>query len=168
MIQRRPLLWGIVITALALLNLWRWWPARGVAQGRSSVGPNLDLPATSIPSQRLLKRDLFTTRQAAVASARPPQVQVRLVPPTPVPAATLPDGSVMEATGGYRLLGVATREGQSQALIARGDQLFQLKPGDDLEGRYQVGNIDGEEVHLTEKQTGNTLKLHLWEEGTKP
>ena len=170
MIHRQPWLWGGLIVVLGLLNLWRWFPS-GSGMGRG-LGPraNLDLPEPSGHEERTVRRDLFQSQAAPAAVRRaPPQVQVRLVPATAAPTIpALADGSVMEAGGGYRLLGIATREGASQALIARGDQLFQLKPGDDLEGRYKVGEIEDEEVHLTENGTGNTLKLHLWEEGNKP
>ena len=60
-------------------------------------------------------------------------------------------------------MGTVSRDGKSQALIGQGSQLFQVAPGDSVANQYQVESITESEVYLTDKQSGNTLKLRIWD-----
>ncbi|GEM_PF-1619512 len=171
MFRKSPALWISAIAILVLLNLVRWAPSllrgKGVL-GRQAGWMHLDFPEPLEAGDMNVGRDLFAlgTRPPGAKAAR----RVAKAAPTPLPAASptpsSPDGSVLEAAGGYRLMGVVSRGDSSQALIGRGTQLFQVGPGDSLEDRYQVGTITENEVYLTDKQTGNNLKLRIWDQAT--
>ena len=173
MLKKNPLLWGSLVVLLAALNLAKWmpalWPSRASKEkAGASFGLALEFPSGVQEGEKTVHRDLFTlgsrggsaagVRRARKAAA-PAAVQTG---PTPTPTFVFPDGSLREAAGGYRLMGVVSRGGQSKALIGKGDQLFQLGSGEDLEGLYQVENIGDDEVYLTDKRTGNSLRLHIW------
>lgn len=170
MFRKKPVLWISVIGILALLNLARWVPVlwkENLSTGREdSQWLKLDFPEPLNTEDQKIRRDLF----ALVPSGNTPVKRVvrAAAEPTPAesPTPSFPDGSVMEAAGGYRLMGVVSREGFSQVLIERGTQLFQAGPGDNLEDRYQIQSITQDEVYLTEKATGNTLKLRIWDSTT--
>ena len=74
----------------------------------------------------------------------------------------------MELSGGVHLLGVVFQGGKGLALLGKGEETFQVGVGDDINGLYRVDSIDQDEVYLTEKSTGNTLKLHIYDPGVKP
>src|SRR5665213_58189 len=170
MLKKKPLLWTSIILALIILNLWKWLPTWGKANalpvGFIDVkGLSLNIPLGLEDGEKTVHRDLFVLGPLGRTGSA---VKTRLTPvrlfPTPIssPMAT-PDGSVLEVEGGYRLMGMVERDGKSQALIGKGSQLFQVGIGDDLEGHYQVHSITNDEVYLTETQTGNTLKLRMWD-----
>lgn len=173
MIRKYPYLWGGLILALLALNLWRYLPAWGgkaKGPGASAAGLALEFPQGP-EGEAPLRRNLFDFGAAPSHVSRPRKAAPVAALPTPLvtPTPSAPDGSVAEAAGGYRLLGVISRDGRSQALVGKGDQLFQVGRGDDIEGRYHVVSIDENEVYLTEKQTGNNLKLRIWDsQGATP
>ncbi|MGH7739113.1 MAG: hypothetical protein ACREL1_03095 [bacterium] len=167
-LSRKKIALGIsVIGLLVLLNLARWAP-EWLRTKNSMVGAplgwmRLDFPRPLKEADLKVRRDLFVlepSREAPVFRRR--VVQVRPTP-VPLPTAVSVDGTVQEAAGGYRLMGVVSKGGSSEALIGRGTQLFQVRAGDDLEGRYKVQSVGENEVYLTENQTGHSLKLGIWD-----
>ncbi len=169
MFRKNPVLWISVVGLLVLLNLFHWAPSlwKGkIAPGREAAGwMRLDFPEPLEKGDQKVVRDLFALGSRPLESNRVRRVARAAPVPTPAasPTPSFPDGSILEAAGGYRLMGVVSRENSSQALIGKGTQLFQVGPGDSLEDRYQVQSITENEVYLTEKQTGNTLKLRIWD-----
>ena len=175
MLKKNPVLWGSLIFLLVILNLWKLLPAlRRTAQGSGiSGGLRLDFPFARSESEKSVHRDLFALGSSPPASPRAHSkgnIAPRAVSsPVPAPKPSSASGTVVEISGGYRLMGVVSREGKSQALIGKGEQLFQVAPGDELEGRYRVQSIGENEVYLTEKVTGNNLRLRIWDQqGDKP
>jgi len=175
MLAKKLLVWIFVILVLVILNLWKWLPTLGKGSSLSLgsvniAGLSLNIPSGLEDGEKTVHRDLFALGPLDKAGGRANRMKltpVRLFP-TPIssPMAT-PDGSVLEVEGGYRLMGIVERDGKSLALIGKGSQLFQVGLGDDLEGHYQVHSITDDEVYLTETQTGNTLKLRMWDQNTK-
>jgi hypothetical protein len=176
MFKKKPVLWSSLVGLLVILNLVKWLPS--LWQGKATkgtapvLGLELDFPSGPLEGEGSLHRDLFALGSLPSGNIKRPKARKTQVPdqtpPSPTPTFTFPDGSLREIAGGYRLMGVVSRGGQSQALIGKGDQLFQLGPGEDLEGQYQVQKITDSEVYLTEKQTGNSLRLRIWDDqGTK-
>ncbi len=172
MFRKNRLLWISAVGFLVLLNLVRWAPVlwKGkIMEGRETSGwMRLEFPDPLDPEDQKVQRNLFALGSRPPESRRVKRIVRVVTVPTPAasPTPSFPDGSVLEAAGGYRLMGVVSREGFSQALIGRGTQLFQVGPGDNLEDRYQVQSITQDEVYLTEKPTGNTLKLRIWDSTT--
>ncbi|HTC19429.1 MAG TPA: hypothetical protein VK859_01180 [bacterium] len=176
MLKKRPILWISLVGVLVLLNLIKWLPSiwqDRAAKGTAPVlGLELDFPSGPLQGEGSLHRNLFALGSLPSNNMKRTKVKKTKIPtqtqPSPTPTFAFPDGSLREIAGGYRLMGVVSRGGQSQALIGKGDQLFQLGPGEDLEGQYQVEKITDSEVYLTEKQTGNSLRLRIWDDqGTK-
>jgi len=177
MIKKHPMIWGTLIALLLLLNLVKWLPflrggGSGIGKGDSAAGLSLPFPSgAGVEASR--HRDLFAFGIPSSSGHHPSRSRSGVFPqaspvPTPVPLTPAPSGGSADA-GGYRLLGVVSRNGQNQALLGKGEQLIQVGRGDEVEGLYRVESIGENEVYLTEKQTGNTLKLHIWDsQGDKP
>ena len=167
--KNKTLIGVTLIVVLIVLNLWHWLPRfksnTSFAGPTSTGGLTLNFPAPLADEDKVVHRDLFATGSLGQPlHSRPvkkPTVIVLLPVYTPTPSS--PDGSVGEA-GGYRLLGVVSHGGQIQALIGKGEKTFPVLKGDVIEGVYEVLSITESEVYLTEKQTGNTLKLHIWDQ----
>src|SRR5579859_1724857 len=139
---KRSVFLGLAIGILVLLNLWKWLPSlkgrNGLSRGSAMTGLQLNFPLPAEGEEKAVRRDLFSLAlpQKHVL-VRIPRVVVHLEPsPQPTPLGLAPDGSILEASGGYRLMGMASREGKTQALIGKSDQVYQVKPGDDIDGRY--------------------------------
>ncbi len=166
--RKKTILWISAVGLLALLNVIRWapvlWKGKGVENRGNSGWMRLDFPSPQDPAERKVRRDLFAFGPSAIPD-RPKQMAKAT--PIPAPQSSLalsfPDGSVMEAAGGYRLMGVVSRGGSSQALVGCGNQLFQVGPGDSLGDGYQVQSIGENEVILAEKPAGGTVKLRIWD-----
>lgn len=164
------MVWGSIIFVLVLLNLWKWLPRwkedRGFSDKSVLTELTLNFPDALEPDEQAIHRDIFAFGSSNSASGlvrvRPTKnkavpIIFKIFTPTPSPT----NGSLTEMTAGYRLLGMLSRGGQSLALIGKGDQTFQVKAGDEIDGFYRVQSITESEVYLTEKQTGNTLQLHI-------
>lgn len=170
MIKKYPYFWSALVVVLILLNLWKWLPSfktsgSAFAKQGNSTGLVLDFPSPSGDEEKAVHRDLFALGEAASAP-RERRSTVKAAAPAPVLAAATPLATptpMNEVAGGYRLMGVVFREGKSQALLGKGDQLLQLMVGDEIETRYRVESISDNEVDLTDKQTGNSLKLLIWD-----
>jgi hypothetical protein len=174
MFKKRPFLWISLVGVLVLLNLIKWlpslWPGKASKGTAPVLGLELDFPSGLLEGERDPRRNLFALGPLPSGNTKRPKVRKAPVQtePSPTPTFAFPDGSLREIAGGYRLMGIVSRGGQSQALIGKGDQLFPLGPGEELEGQYRVEKITDSEVYLTEKQTGNSLRLRIWDDqGTK-
>jgi hypothetical protein len=171
MFKKKPVLWISLAGVLMLLNLVKWLPVLLQNKGpKASAGGAanlvLDFPSGAQEGKGDDHRDLFalgpsTSGHLKRRMAKKAQVQTQ---PSPTPTFAFPDGSLREIAGGYRLMGVVSRGDQSKALIGKGDELFQLGPGEELGGLYQVEKITQSEVYLKEKQTGNSFRLRIWDE----
>jgi hypothetical protein len=173
MIKKHPYIWAGVIGLLVLLNLVRWIPAVWNSPNPSKkmqVGLlELNFSPPLSDGEKKVHRDLFSAVDSISPGVNPKPKSLgkgkaqgpSLPGPTPTPSSV--DGSVAEISGGYRLMGTVSRGGKSQALIGQGSQLFQVAPGDSLADQYQVRSITESEVYLTDKLSGNTLKLRIWD-----
>jgi hypothetical protein len=174
--KRKTALGISFILILAILNLWKWLPVSGGKKSlnnrEASFGLVLNFPSAAAEEDKTMRRNLFALGSSSPSGHRHGSGKTKNLPasvstvPTLVASPVFPDGSVLEVAGGYRLMGIASREGKNHALIGKGDQLFQVGVGDNIESQYQVQNITEGEVYLTEKQTGNTLKLRIWDQGS--
>jgi len=174
MFQKHPFIWASLVGILVLLNLWKWLPGFGAQKNRDGRNLDktrlaLDFPEVSGDKEGSILRDPFSVAASPSSARRRRTVAKRTGPPvlpTPLPTAMglAADGSVLEAEGGYRLMGIVSRQGKSQALIGKGDRLFQVGLGESLEETYEVRNITQNEVFLVRKQTGATQKLRIWEQ----
>ncbi len=168
MLRKNPVPWISAVGLLALLNLIRWapviWKGTGMDNRENSGWMRLDFPAPLDAEDQKIRRNLFALGPSESPSHPNRIMKAASIPaPQASPTPSFPDGSVMEAAGGYRLMGVVSRGSSSQALIGRGNQLFQVGPGDSLEDRYQVQSIGENEVTLTEKPAGSAVKLRIWD-----
>ncbi|HVM33096.1 MAG TPA: hypothetical protein VMU88_08180 [bacterium] len=148
--DKKRMAWGAgLVLVLALLNLWRWMPAFAAHQTTHGPGApgELDLlfPQGTTAEERTSRRDLFSFAALPAAPSRPKP---------PAPAAPPPDFPL-------RLLGVVIQHGHSRALIGKGDQLFEVEAGDDLDGDYRVRGINDQEVSLWDRRSGGEVTLAI-------
>lgn len=166
--KNKPLMGLLLIVVLVLLNLWHWlprWKSNPVFAAKSSSGElTLNFPAPLEDEEKIVHRDLFAIGYVSLVHHLMKKSRVITLLPLFTPTPSTADGSVAEVNGGYRLLGVVSRGGQIRALIGKGEQTFSVVKGDEIEGVYQVLSVTDSEVYLTEKQTGNTLRLHIWDQ----
>lgn len=100
----------------------------------------------------------------AVAKAAPP---VPPVPPPPTPEElaqqqeALRRKQLMEQMTQYRYLGYANQHGVQKAFLGKGRELYILREGDTLDGKFQVVLIEATSVKLlnAESKLETTLKL---------
>lgn len=169
MSRKKAFLGGILIALLALLNLLHWGPILWKGKELSSKAPlgwmRLDFPEPLEGKGQKIHRDLFSlgNRAPGTVLARRPVKPAPVPTPAGVPTPFFPDGSVMEAEGGYRLMGVVSRGGKSRALVGQDKLLLQVGEGDGLGDRYLVLAVAQNELDLKDKPTGNTVKLRIWD-----
>lgn len=64
----------------------------------------------------------------------------------------------------YRYLGFLTRDGDRKAFLGKGRELYVIRLGDKLEGKFLVAAIDSETVKLRETQSSLEATLQLKKE----
>lgn len=110
----------------------------------SGSGRNIFLPPGAEPT-------------VAVAKIPTPVATGRYVPPTPVNMGPPPPPPI-----DLRFFGTSTRrDGQRQAFLLRGDDVFVASTGDIVSRRYRVGAITLTGVEITDLTTNNTQRLPM-------
>jgi hypothetical protein len=121
---------------------------------RHTDGPQSVAPLR--PVERPTVRPNSGSRNPFSFDTRPPEPIVSSFSPPPV-VETRP----REERPLFTLIGMA-EEGETRTAIISGlDQLFLVKVGDMVTGRYQVAAIGTEAVELTDLSGGTTLRLAL-------
>lgn len=88
--------------------------------------------------------------------ARRPEPIASNLPPPPIV-----DSGPREERPLFTLIGMAEEGGARTAIISGLDQLFLVKVGEMVTGRYQVAAIGADAVELTDLSSGTTLRLAL-------
>jgi hypothetical protein len=97
--------------------------------------------------------DPFALPERPRAPRTAPAAAQTPAPATPVPAAAPPMP--------YRVAGSIVADGVRQVLLAKGDAVFPIRPGDMLEGDYRVNSIGDDEVTLVYLPLGVRESLPL-------
>jgi hypothetical protein len=164
---------------LILANAWKWWPSvdaqlrgRDVSEGRLFSVEDFQVHGLTMENPSKSERDLFhvgKSRSGAslnaagldrrtVTEARSSKVHEGLAKSGRPDATTL---SAHEADKGrtqieqIKCIGVLFRENSKpEAYVVLGEQHYILRPGDVLEGEFEVKKITLEAVYLKDRQTG--------------
>ncbi len=94
--------------------------------------------------------------------AKPPAPVIAAVPAAPPPAP--PSAPPMP----YRFAGKVVHDGVAKVVLARGDRVFTIEPGDRLEGGYRVDAIGADDVALVYEPLGTRELLAVATNGAAP
>ena len=118
-------------------------PAKAPAPKQQQASPSD--PLAALPSRDMIGRpaaDPFSARSweppAPKKSATARAVEVAPEPPPPPQPPPMP----------YRVAGRVTQQGLPHIVLAKGDRVFTVRPGDTLEDGYRVESIDARSVTL--------------------
>lgn len=118
---------------------------------------------------------------AAVPLPAPPLPVVTAVPP-PAPPGPTPEElaqqaarqqealalkHVREQIGQYRYLGYLSQQGVQKAFVGKGKDIYILRKGDTLDGKFLVASIDPATVKLREPTTSLETSLELKKDGDR-
>jgi hypothetical protein len=120
-----------------------------------------------------------TRAKRATPAAPPPPPVVADVPP-PAPPGPTPEElaeqaarqqeelklkQVREQMGQYRYLGYLSQQGVQKAFVGKGKDIYIIRKGDTLDGKFLVASIDPVTVKLREPTTSLETSLDLTKEG---
>jgi hypothetical protein len=154
-----------------------WQVKRVTIQAREmSEGPKKNIFAPLGASTVVGAPIIGATRANRLAP--PPEVVVAVVPdappgPTPEELAEqvvrqqegLKLKQVREQMGQFRYLGYLSQQGVHKAFIGKGKDIYILRTGDTLDGKFLVASIDPTSVKLKEPTTSLETSLDLTKEG---
>jgi hypothetical protein len=72
---------------------------------------------------------------------------------------------VREQMGQYRYLGYLSQQGVQKAFVGKGKEIYIIRKGDKLDGKFFVASIDPTTVKLKEPTTSLETSLDLTKEG---
>jgi hypothetical protein len=67
--------------------------------------------------------------------------------------------------GQYRYLGYLSQQGVNKAFVGKGKDIYILRKGDTLDGKFHVASINPTSVKLTEPTTSQETSIDLTKEG---
>lgn len=123
-------------------------------------------------------RSAMATRAKRVTPAPPlPPVVAEVPPPPPGPTPEelaeqaarqqkeLRLKQLREQMGQYRYLGYLSQQGMHKAFVGKGKDLYIIRKGDTLDGKFLVASIDPATVKLREPTTNLETSIELTKEG---
>lgn len=152
--KKKVLGWSLVIAAAAAAVLLAPEPAiEAPAPERTAAAERKAAPAgqasnqqadLTLPSRDMIGRpaaDPFSPRSWEPPVARKPAAQPPAVAPVPLPPPAPPPMP-------YRVAGKVTQQGVAHVVLAKGDRVVAVRPGDVLEDGYRVESISAGSVTL--------------------
>lgn len=137
------------------------------------LGESTTVGATTI----VVKREKRATTAPPALSAPPPPIVVAVVPvapPGPTPGELAEQAArqqeelmlkqVREQMGQYRYLGYLSQQGVQKAFVGKGKDIYILRKGDKIDGKFLVGSIDPGTLKLKEPITSFETSLDLMKE----
>jgi len=130
----------------------------------------LDLLDRDLPRFSGFKRNIFRPifsgdMKPSVMPRNPvkPQLPVPLPPPPPPPVEPTPAQRAMEDVGRFTFLGFLQKENSKTIFLSRDNEIFLVKKGDKLAGRYDVASITDEALTINLAATGEQIVIPLME-----
>jgi hypothetical protein len=157
----RKLIIVFMIVALAVLNIWRWWPASssapsadtGRAAGEFGI-EDFEVKAIPVDSLPPMSRDIFFPKKVAIAKSRI-KASSPAIPAMPVktPEEMARDAAQAEFAQ-IQCAGISVRNERIHAyLISAGEPLL-VSNGDKVGSRFVVEKITTDGVTLRDPETG--------------
>ncbi|MGH7206079.1 MAG: hypothetical protein ACREI2_07715 [Nitrospiraceae bacterium] len=111
-----------------------------------------------------------TLKQANAPDPQPAATPVAPSPPSPEELAAQQARRQQEVLrqqmAQYRYLGYLSQGGEERAFLGKGREIYIIRMGDTLEGRFQVASIDAKAVKLRETRTNLETLIQLTKEGS--
>jgi hypothetical protein len=143
------------------------------------LGESTAVGATIVMAKRAKRAPPPPPVVAAVPPPAPPPLVVAAVPP-PAPPGPAPEELAEQATrqqeelnlrqlreqmGQYRYLGYLSQQGVEKAFVGKGKDIYIIRKGDKLDGKFLVASIDPTSVKLKEPITSLETSLDLKKDG---
>lgn len=163
-----------LLLLLILANVWKWWPTVGARLYNLEVSKNRTFTVedfqvhgltATIPSG--MERDLFNKgasrrieNEGSLGGQRTAMASARQHAPAPA-VPILVQGSTahvgLKQIEQVKCIGVLFQQDkQPEAYLVHGEQHYIVRPGDVLEGRFEVEKIMIDAVYFKDRQTGLT------------
>ncbi len=140
---------------------------RGGAKPHSDFSIRLDLVRPERPPLPQEAKNIFTPLipVARPAPALPPPPIAVPPPPVAPPPRPSPEeearARAREELGEFRYLGILERREGDQAFLARGKELFIVEPGETINGRYLLKELNANRALLVDRETQVQMTLML-------
>jgi len=72
---------------------------------------------------------------------------------------------VREQMGQYRYLGYLSQQGVQKAFVGKGNDIYIIRKGDKLDGKFLVSSIDPTTIKLREPSTSLEASIELKKDG---
>lgn len=166
--KRHYLILSAVVVVLAGANVWRWFgndvdTERPMGKSSVHIRPD-DLQLYGLdPTEfnAVLRRDLFRAKVTVVTVRPKPKVQEAPPPPPEKSPEEVAREGAQAMLAQFKFLGVAFREERRQALLVKGDQMFQVSVGDRVADRFVVEAITVDTISLKDPETDISRQIQL-------
>jgi len=172
--QRRNIILIGVVSALVVLNLWRWLPdSDDSALPAAETAPTAQITAASLRLRGVAAddtggspaRNLFSEwTPAPKRTKKAKAVAVSKKSVKRVSAADMARKAALAELGKYSLAGVVIRSGHPLAFLLKDDQRYAAKVGEVVDGHVRIDHITVHEVVLKEMETHVTRTVILSDE----
>ncbi len=150
----------LLIAALIVLNVWRWWPSTQVSAGRTDVPSatfhleDFEVRALPADSRIALLRDLFNPKKIMVSKPEDKVVPNPTLEPHPKSPEELAHDAAQAEFAQIRCVGVSVRDKRIQAYLLNGGDPALVSTGDRVGSRFVVEKILPDGVVLRDPDTG--------------
>jgi len=159
-VKNRKLFILLAVVTLALLNIWRWWPAStsqsGKVEQRSTAFNIEDFEVRAIPADSLLPltRDIFYPKRIVAKKQLVKAAQNAIQLPPAKSQEELARESAEAEFAKIRCVAVSVRNERIQAYVINAGEPLLVSKGDKVGSRFVVENIVSDGVTLRDPDTG--------------
>jgi hypothetical protein len=121
--------------------------------------------ATVVSAKRVIRKPPVPVVAAVIPIIPPGPTPEELAEQAAQQQAELTRKQVREQMGQYRYLGYLNQQGVHKAFVGKGNDIYIIRKGDKLDGKFLVASIDPTSVKLTEPTTNLETLLDLIKEG---
>lgn len=158
-----------------LVDVWEVHSLQAQARELSGAPRKNIFAATAMarsPNSQAKVAALKKQQALAAASVIAPSVPATPPPPSPEELARqqerLRQQQLREQMAQYRYLGYVNQNGEQKAFLGKGREIYILREGDTLEGKFQVALIDATTVKLLDNDSKLETTLRLKKEESPP
>ncbi|HEX9024028.1 MAG TPA: hypothetical protein VF799_09330 [Geobacteraceae bacterium] len=145
--------------------------SRTAKAARSDLKLRLDLLDRDTPRFSGFRRNIFRPIFAGeikqpLLPLKPVKVVLPVPPPLPPPPPPVPPTPAQiaaEEMAGFKFVGFLKKENRKTVFLARGNELFLVKKGDRIAGKYEVAGITDGSMAIRLAETGEQIVIPLEE-----
>lgn len=138
------------------------------AGGRDDLKLRLDLLDREMPRFAGFKRNIF--RPIFAGEIRQPIMPVKPVlpvppplPPPPPPVPPTPAQMAAEEMARFKFIGFLKKENFKTVFLTRGNEIFLVRKGDKIAGKYEIASISDESMAIKLAETGEQIIVPMEE-----